>query len=54
MSPADARTQEKREIAADRRAEWWLLLKALVAVGVVVALVLLGDVHGIGLHGVGR
>ena len=48
MSTSDVRTQEKREIDADRRAEWWLVLQALVAVGVVVALVVLGT------YGVGR
>ena len=46
MSTSDVRTQEKRETDADRRAEWWLVLKTAVAVAVVVALVLLGSLHG--------
>ena len=47
MSPPDARTPEQREIDADRRAEWWLVLQALVALAAVVALVVLGGMYGL-------
>ena len=40
-SPLDA-VREQNEIDTDRRAERWLVLLAALAVGVVVALVVLG------------